>query len=62
MRLIECEQGSAEWHAARAGCITASMVEKKTRERRQPSRAVATHHGEKPMGYDERNTQEGGAQ
>lgn len=25
MILIECEQGSAEWHKARAGCITASM-------------------------------------
>ena len=25
MRIIECEQGSQEWHAARAGCITASM-------------------------------------
>lgn len=25
MILIECEQGSAEWHRARAGCITASM-------------------------------------
>lgn len=25
MILIECEQGSAEWHQARAGCITASM-------------------------------------
>lgn len=23
--IIECEQGSAEWHQARAGCITASM-------------------------------------
>lgn len=27
MRLIECAQGSAEWHQARAGCITASMFE-----------------------------------
>lgn len=44
------------------GSVSAQLVEKKTRERRQPSRAVATHHGEKPMGYDERNTQEGGAQ
>ena len=25
MILIECEQGSPEWHKARAGCITASM-------------------------------------
>lgn len=25
MRLIHCDQGSPEWHAARAGCITASM-------------------------------------
>lgn len=25
MRLIHCEQGSESWHAARAGCITASM-------------------------------------
>lgn len=25
MILINCEQGSVEWHAARAGCITASM-------------------------------------
>lgn len=25
MIVIECEQGSAEWHQARAGCITASM-------------------------------------
>ncbi|MHC8295328.1 lambda exonuclease family protein [Pseudomonas sp. LB3P58] len=25
MKIIECEQGSAEWHQARAGCITASM-------------------------------------
>lgn len=25
MNIIECEQGSAEWHLARAGCITASM-------------------------------------
>ena len=27
MNIIHCEQGSAEWHAARAGCITASMFE-----------------------------------
>lgn len=27
MNIIQCEQGSAEWHAARAGCITASMFE-----------------------------------
>ena len=25
MILIECEQGSPEWHQARAGCITASI-------------------------------------
>lgn len=25
MILIECEQGSVDWHQARAGCITASM-------------------------------------
>lgn len=25
MIVIECEQGSSEWHQARAGCITASM-------------------------------------
>ncbi|WP_429499488.1 lambda exonuclease family protein [Robbsia andropogonis] len=25
MRLIHCDQGSPEWHQARAGCITASM-------------------------------------
>lgn len=25
MKLITCEQGSLEWHQARAGCITASM-------------------------------------
>ena len=25
MNVIECEQGSADWLAARAGCITASM-------------------------------------
>src|SRR5690606_23994368 len=25
MKIISCEQGSAEWHLARAGCITASM-------------------------------------
>lgn len=25
MIIIECEQGSPEWHRARAGCITASM-------------------------------------
>lgn len=25
MNIIECDQGSAEWHLARAGCITASM-------------------------------------
>jgi hypothetical protein len=25
MKLIHCEQGSEAWHAARAGCITASM-------------------------------------
>lgn len=25
MKFIVCEQGSAEWHRARAGCITASM-------------------------------------
>lgn len=25
MIVIQCEQGSEEWHAARAGCITASM-------------------------------------
>ncbi|WP_061238218.1 lambda exonuclease family protein [Ectopseudomonas composti] len=27
MILIECEQGSPQWHQARAGCITASMFE-----------------------------------
>ncbi|USZ48098.1 lambda exonuclease family protein [Halomonas sp. DN3] len=27
MRIIECDQGSADWHLARAGCITASMFE-----------------------------------
>lgn len=27
MILINCAQGSAEWHQARAGCITASMFE-----------------------------------
>lgn len=27
MNIIHCEQGSVEWHAARAGCITASMFE-----------------------------------
>lgn len=32
MMLIECAQGSEEWHAARAGCITASMF-KVARER-----------------------------
>jgi hypothetical protein len=32
MKLIECVQGSPEWHAARAGCITASMF-KVCRER-----------------------------
>jgi hypothetical protein len=32
MKLIECVQGSPEWHAARAGCITASMF-KVARER-----------------------------
>ena len=25
MIIVECEQGSPEWHQARAGCITASM-------------------------------------
>lgn len=25
MRVIQCDQGSIEWHRARAGCITASM-------------------------------------
>ena len=25
MQVYECEQGSPEWHAARAGVITASM-------------------------------------
>jgi hypothetical protein len=25
MRIIRCDQGSPEWHQARAGCITASM-------------------------------------
>jgi hypothetical protein len=25
MQIIQCDQGSAEWHQARAGCITASM-------------------------------------
>lgn len=25
MKVINCEQGGAEWHKARAGCITASM-------------------------------------
>ncbi len=25
MRIIHCDQGSPEWHKARAGCITASM-------------------------------------
>lgn len=25
MRIIQCVQGSPEWHSARAGCITASM-------------------------------------
>ncbi|SFB19934.1 lambda exonuclease family protein [Azotobacter beijerinckii] len=28
MKIIECEQGSVDWHLARAGCITASMFEK----------------------------------
>lgn len=32
MRIIECEQGSEEWHQARAGVITASMF-KTARER-----------------------------
>lgn len=27
MLLIECDQGSEAWHAARAGCITASMFD-----------------------------------
>lgn len=27
MRIIHCDQGSPEWHAARAGCVTASMFE-----------------------------------
>ncbi len=27
MKIIECDQGSADWHLARAGCITASMFE-----------------------------------
>lgn len=27
MKIIECNQGSEEWHRARAGCITASMFE-----------------------------------
>ena len=44
------------------GCITASMVEKKTRERLAPSRAVATHNGDATMGYDEANTRGEGAQ
>jgi hypothetical protein len=25
VKIIQCDQGSPEWHAARAGCITASM-------------------------------------
>ncbi|MEK6418460.1 MAG: lambda exonuclease family protein [Burkholderia gladioli] len=25
MKIIQCDQGSPQWHAARAGCITASM-------------------------------------
>jgi hypothetical protein len=32
MRLVHCDQGSPEWHQARAGCITASMF-KTARER-----------------------------
>lgn len=27
MKIIECTQGSADWHLARSGCITASMFE-----------------------------------
>lgn len=27
MKIIECAQGSADWHMARSGCITASMFE-----------------------------------
>lgn len=27
MKIYQCAQGSPEWHAARAGCITASMFE-----------------------------------
>lgn len=44
------------------GCITASMVEKKTRERLAPRAGRATHHGETTMGYGERNTSGEGAQ
>ena len=34
MKLIVCEQGSPEWHQARAGCITASMF-RVAREKRK---------------------------
>lgn len=44
------------------GCITASMVEKKARERLAPSRAVATHNGETIMGSQEGITGKEGAQ
>lgn len=27
MKIIQCDQGSADWHGARAGCVTASMFE-----------------------------------
>lgn len=33
MRIIECDQGSPEWHAARAGIPTASEFKKVLRER-----------------------------
>lgn len=32
-KVINCEQGSEEWHAARAGVITASMFHGGTRRR-----------------------------
>lgn len=49
MKIIHCEQGSPEWHRARAGCVTASMfstVRKKVGclDERQ-AQFVALHRG-----------------
>lgn len=49
MKIIECDQGSAEWHSARAGCITASMFELARSKLKSGPRKG--QHGEKALDY-----------